>query len=464
MGGVSLAELKDISEVVRNFGQGLALVGGIVVLITWLYARRDRSTEVLLRLENEFGRAEIRRGRELIESDAAYREIRRNIIYAITREDEFGAGYDGDGARGDPNRLAIEQLDSLLRFYVLLYGVRAAGQVPDASLKRCFRFWLAHYYSPTRRELRLYVDAYYPTLSQWLRDDRRWWRRWFRRSFFTPDAFGWKTEGRPSAADIRRAAAGRVLVISGAGISRDSGVPTYRGEEGYWRKENPRALARLSAFERDPAKIWTWYVERRTKLGECRPNDGHFAVAALGRRASDFLLVTQNVDHFHEAAGVPPAQLVHIHGELRINRCTRCTFRSTTAVELPPLPRCPDCEALLRPGVVWFDEDLDRAEITRVEDFLARGSCDLILVVGTTASFSYIVDWALRGASKAGCLVEINPAPTALTAAIDLTVRQRAVRALPRLLDIGPADLAAMRAGDRLRGPAGETTGAGLRQ
>jgi NAD-dependent deacetylase len=233
----------------------------------------------------------------------------------------------------------------------------------------------------------------------------------------------------------------RVLVITGAGVSAESGLPTYRGNDGLWRRRSPYELATLDAFEREPETVWEWYRERRAALGRAAPNPAHRALARLGRELPGTLLVTQNVDDLHERADFPHEALVHIHGEILVDRCTRCDRRSRTApaprriAPTSPLPRCPHCEALLRPDVVWFGERLDHGTLERVETWMRKGPVDATLVVGTTATFPYIVDWALRGSRRGGRLYEVNPEETPISAAADERFTKPAAEAVPALVE-----------------------------
>ena len=196
----------------------------------------------------------------------------------------------------------------------------------------------------------------------------------------------------------------RVLVITGAGISAESGIPTFRGKDGYWRNFDPIKLATPEAFQRDPALVWEWYRERRASIRAALPNPAHQAITRLANEASDFLLVTQNVDDLHrraehEGRTLGEDAIVQVHGDIFLTRCSRCTYQyREPADDTTGLPRCAKCESLMRPGVVWFGESLDLQQIARVENFLDAGPCDYVLVIGTTALFGYIVDWALRGA------------------------------------------------------------------
>ena len=233
----------------------------------------------------------------------------------------------------------------------------------------------------------------------------------------------------------------RILVITGAGISAESGISTFRGKDGYWRNLDPAKLATPEAFERDPQLVWTWYRERRAGIRQARPNDAHSAVARLANECRDFLLVTQNVDDLHERAQsanrpISPDRIVKVHGDIFLTRCSRCDhgFDERDA-DGSDLPLCAKCGALMRPGVVWFGEMLDVDRIAKVESWLNQDRCDRVFVIGTTAMFGYIVDWALRGAGEKGSLIEINPDTTALSEFATRSIHQPAGAVMPRLVD-----------------------------
>jgi len=255
----------------------------------------------------------------------------------------------------------------------------------------------------------------------------------------------------------------RVFIITGAGVSAESGIPTFRGKDGYWRNLDPAKLATPEAFERDPKLVWEWYRERRQRIRAAQPNAAHVAVAKLAQHADEFLLITQNVDDLHRRAGLANEEMVQIHGDIFVTRCSRCDFQFRRAGRggspEPPgaravqpqsgrlksiaptsendvnLPRCPRCDGLMRPGVVWFGEQLPRNELRRVENYLEDGPCDFVIVAGTTATFGYIVDWALRAIASAGELVEVNPEETPLSRFATQWVREPAAIALPRFVN-----------------------------
>jgi NAD-dependent deacetylase len=229
----------------------------------------------------------------------------------------------------------------------------------------------------------------------------------------------------------------RVFVLTGAGVSAESGIPTFRGKNGYWRNLDPTKLATPEAFTRDPELVWQWYFERRHRIRKAKPNLAHEAIANLAQQTDEFLLVTQNVDDLHARAGVAPEKMVQIHGDIFVTRCTRCEFCRHDYEhehEYENIPNCLECDALMRPGVVWFGEQLPWRELQRVETFLNRGACDIVIVAGTTATFGYIVDWAVR-ASRGGELIEVNPEETPLSRFATRFVRERAAIALPQIVD-----------------------------
>jgi NAD-dependent deacetylase len=244
----------------------------------------------------------------------------------------------------------------------------------------------------------------------------------------------------------------RVLVVTGAGVSAESGIPTFRGKDGYWRNLDPARLATPEAFTRDPELVWRWYRERRQRIRDAHPNAAHEAIAKLAQGADEFLLVTQNVDDLHGRAGLAKAEMVQIHGDIFATKCSRCDFKqydyrpSVAAATYGAaseqeegqengVPRCTKCCGPMRPGVVWFGEPLPSRETERVENYLQRGSCGVVIVAGTTATFGYIIDWALRASRCGGELIEVNPEETPLSRFATRLVREPAAIALPRLVD-----------------------------
>lgn len=225
----------------------------------------------------------------------------------------------------------------------------------------------------------------------------------------------------------------RVLALTGAGISAESGIPTFRGREGWWRREDPSRLATREAFERDPSYVWEWYEYRRGLVAAAEPNAGHRALAALERAGAEVLVATQNVDDLHERAG--SGRVEHIHGSIWRVRCEGgCGEREERAHPLAERPpRCPECGSLLRPAVVWFGEMLPPGPLRAAERFISEG-LDAALVVGTEAVFGYIQALA-QAARRAGALVvEVNPSRTVLSDAVDVRLEGPAGEVLPTIV------------------------------
>ena len=230
-----------------------------------------------------------------------------------------------------------------------------------------------------------------------------------------------------------------IVVLTGAGVSAESGIPTFRGKDGYWRNLDPTKLATPEAYARDPQLVWDWYRERRERIRNAQPNAAHAAIAKLAQHADEFLLVTQNVDDLHARAGMSAQDMVQIHGDIFVTRCSRCEFRrfehEHEYEQEHEIPRCSECNALMRPGVIWFGEQLPWNELQRVESYLDRGPCNVVIVAGTTATFGYIIDWALRASRDGAELIELNPEETPLSRFATRLVREPAAMALPRIVD-----------------------------
>ncbi|MFH1059094.1 MAG: NAD-dependent deacylase [Pseudomonadota bacterium] len=227
------------------------------------------------------------------------------------------------------------------------------------------------------------------------------------------------------------AAAARVAVLSGAGVSAESGVPTFRGPGGLWEKHRPEDLATPQAFRRDPALVWRWYHWRRELIAACAPNPAHQALAAYEARRPGFTLITQNVDGLHRLAG--SRNLLEIHGSLWRVRCLDCGVdREERRLDLPAPPLCPACGGLLRPDVVWFGESLDQDLLDRA--WRAAGNCQAMLVVGTSAVVQPAASLALVAKSAGAYVIEVNPDPTPNTGRVDVSLHAPAGEVLPALL------------------------------
>jgi NAD-dependent deacetylase len=229
-------------------------------------------------------------------------------------------------------------------------------------------------------------------------------------------------------------AAERVVVLTGAGISAESGLATFRGAGGLWEGNRVQDVATPEAFRRDPATVWRFYNARRNALRSVRPNPGHLALVALEERlGSRFTLITQNVDGLHSAAGTK--RLLELHGCLARVRCTRCPLiEDRGQVELEDLPRCSQCGHLLRPDIVWFNEMLPQDVWTEAEE--AAQNCECFLVVGTSAVVYPAAGLALLARRSGAKLIEINLERTAASDHADVTLLGPAGQMLPRLFEI----------------------------
>ncbi len=243
----------------------------------------------------------------------------------------------------------------------------------------------------------------------------------------------------------------RVFILTGAGISAESGVPTFRGVDGLWRSFRPEELATPEAFARDPRLVWEWYAWRRERIEACRPNAAHLALANMALRRGGVDIVTQNVDGLHTAAaravaeeGDPSAALpLELHGSIFRVRCTRCGQRyedrePIVTDSLESLPSCRYCEGLLRPDVVWFGEALDPGILDRAFDLAA--SADVCIVVGTSALVQPAASLPHLTRQGGGRVIEVNLEPTPLTRTVDLSILAPAAEAIPPLVgDSEPA-------------------------
>lgn len=222
--------------------------------------------------------------------------------------------------------------------------------------------------------------------------------------------------------------ASRIAVLTGAGISAESGIPTFRGAGGLWKNFRPEDLATPEAFDRDPATVWEWYRWRRDLVAKAEPNAGHRALVRLEERTAQFALITQNVDGLHDRAG--SRRILKVHGDIWVNRCRTCG-RETATLPPDPLPRC-QCGGLLRPGVVWFGESLPPGVWQEAEK--AASEAEVLLVVGTSAQVypaAGLVPYAQRNGAA---VIEVNLEATPFSDAVDVALRGLAGEILPEIV------------------------------
>lgn len=234
----------------------------------------------------------------------------------------------------------------------------------------------------------------------------------------------------------RLAAARSVMVLTGSGISAESGLPTFRGVGGLWRTHRVEELASPSGFARDPKLVWSWYAERRRAHGSVEPSPAHVALAEIERRVPDYTLATQNVDSLHLRAG--SRNVLELHGTMREAKCTRCDARqplddvilslSKHHFDLAALAHA--CGGMWRPDIVWFGEALPAGVLEAA--FEAARRAELMLVVGTSGIVQPAASLATKRATRA-YVVEVNPEETALSSLVDRSIRARASDVLPQL-------------------------------
>jgi len=220
----------------------------------------------------------------------------------------------------------------------------------------------------------------------------------------------------------------RIAVLTGAGISAESGIPTFRGAGGLWKNFRPEELATPEAFNRDPETVWEWYLWRRELIAQAQPNAGHRALVELQERTPEFTLITQNVDGLHDRAG--SRRILKVHGDIWINRCGTCG-RETGELPSQPLPHC-TCGGLFRPGVVWFGEPLPKDVWREAEHAVSRA--DVFLVVGTSALVYPAAGLIPYAKQNGAAVIEVNLEQTTFSDTADVCLRGPAGEILPQII------------------------------
>lgn len=227
----------------------------------------------------------------------------------------------------------------------------------------------------------------------------------------------------------------QIAVLTGAGISAESGVPTFRGAGGLWRGHDALSLATPEAFARDPGKVWEFYHDRYTGLRGVEPNDAHRALVALEAGCEEFWLLTQNVDGLHREAG--SRNPIELHGSIRIARCRECGHEEEIEAALRgwspgDVPACATCHGYLRPAVVWFGEPLPAGALAAADR--AIRCCDVMLVVGTSGVVQPAASFALGAHARGAHVIEVNPEETPISRIAQVVLRGPAAVELPFLL------------------------------
>ncbi len=231
----------------------------------------------------------------------------------------------------------------------------------------------------------------------------------------------------------RMCKAQKVVVLTGAGVSAESGVKTFRDPDGFWAKLNPQELASVEGFLSNPNLVWSWYQQRREVIYSVKPNPGHYALAEMENLFPEFLLVTQNVDRLHQAAG--SKKVCELHGNIIENKCFDCGAPYEKEIDLSSKepPRCEICGGRVRPNVVWFGESLPIDALNAAQN--AAADCDLFFSIGTSAQVYPAADLPLQALRAGAFVVEINPNETVLTPYASLSLRGPSGKVLPELLD-----------------------------
>jgi NAD-dependent deacetylase len=224
----------------------------------------------------------------------------------------------------------------------------------------------------------------------------------------------------------------RVAVLTGAGVSQESGLRTFRdAQAGLWAQYKPEDLATPTAFARDPKLVWDWYSHRRKSARGALPNAGHYALVTMEKNIPEFTLITQNVDGLHHMAG--SKNILELHGNILNVRCSQCgTFAENWGDDLKAVPRCEKCNGLLRPDVVWFEESLPREQLEAAVD--ATRTCQVFFSIGTSGVVHPAAALAHAARSEGSVVVEVNAEQTPLTPKVDFAFHGKSGEILPEMV------------------------------
>ena len=223
----------------------------------------------------------------------------------------------------------------------------------------------------------------------------------------------------------------KIVFVTGAGISQESGIPTFRGKDGYWKKYDAMKLATINAFYENPKLVWEWYEDRRKNILSAQPNPGHKAIAELEKYAK-VVVLTQNIDGLHQRAG--STTVLELHGSIIRIKCTVCDFEEEMTLGFQNLPPKCNCGEILRPDVVWFGEPLPQ-DIWR-NAVLNASSCDVMVIAGTSLVVSPANTLPIYAKQNNAFLIEVNPEQTIMSLDMDLSVKSTSAEALPKLVSI----------------------------
>ena len=222
----------------------------------------------------------------------------------------------------------------------------------------------------------------------------------------------------------------KIVFVTGAGISQESGIPTFRGKDGFWRKYDPMKLATIDAFYEDPKLVWEWYEERRANILAAKPNPGHEAIAELEKLAQ-VVVLTQNIDGLHQRAG--SKNVLELHGSIIRIKCTVCDFQDEISSSFAQLPPKCKCGNILRPDVVWFGESLPQDVWSKA--MMESNSCDVMIIAGTSLVVSPANTLPIYAKQNGALLIEVNPEHTVMSNDMDISIRDSSANILPRLVE-----------------------------
>jgi NAD-dependent deacetylase len=223
----------------------------------------------------------------------------------------------------------------------------------------------------------------------------------------------------------------KIVFVTGAGISQESGIPTFRDKEGLWRKYDPMQLATIDAFYENPKLVWEWYEERRENILAANPNPGHFAISELAKY-KDVVVLTQNIDGLHQRSG--SKEVLELHGSIIRIKCTVCDFKNNITTKFDSLPPKCKCGNILRPDVVWFGEGLPQDVWSRAISHAQI--CDVMIIAGTSLIVSPANTLPLYAKQNGAVLIEVNPEKTVMSSEMDLSIRETSANALPKLISL----------------------------
>ncbi len=223
----------------------------------------------------------------------------------------------------------------------------------------------------------------------------------------------------------------KIVFVTGAGISQESGIPTFRGKDGLWRNYDPMKLATIDAFYENPKLVWEWYNERRKNIFAAQPNLGHKAIAELEKYVN-VVILTQNIDGLHQKAG--SSEVLELHGSIVKIKCSVCDFKDEMMTEFSEIPPLCKCGNILRPDVVWFGESLPQDVWQKAMIF--AGQCDLMVIAGTSLVVSPANTLPIYAKQNNAILIEVNPENTEMSSEMDLVIRNTSAITLPEFVSM----------------------------